>query len=92
MSDSTPDTGTQNTEPEQDNPGEENPTTASSSEGDTAPTQQQSGDDSAATGEITDDMLPEDLQATDDNPLAKPLDEDDDENDGMSLGPDGPQG
>lgn len=70
MSESTPDTQNQNTEPD-------------SGAG---------GDGSAATGEVTDDMLPEDLQPTDDNPLAQPLDEDDDDEDsGMSLGPDGPQ-
>ena len=50
------------------------------------------GDDPAADGRITDDMLPEDLQPTDDNPLAKPPSDEDDEDSGMSLGPDGPQG
>jgi hypothetical protein len=91
MSNSTPDTQTENTEPERENPGEGNPTTASSSEGDTAPTQQQGDGGSAATGEVTDDMLHEDLQPSDDNPLAKPLD-DEDEDAGLSLGADGPQG
>lgn len=89
MSESTPDTETKNNEPERDNPGEGNPTTAKASEGQTAPTQQQSGD-GADVGEVTDEMLPEDLQPTDDNPLAKPP-SDDDEDKGMSLGPDGPQ-
>jgi hypothetical protein len=42
-------------------------------------------------GEVSDEMLPDDLQPTDDNPLAKPP-SDDDEDTGMSLGPDGPQG
>jgi hypothetical protein len=42
-------------------------------------------------GRIDDEQLPEDLQPTDDNPLAKPLDEDDDGDSGLSLGPDGPQ-
>lgn len=42
-------------------------------------------------GEISDEQLPEDLQPTDDNPLAKNPDEDSDEDSGMSLGPDGPQ-
>ena len=41
---------------------------------------------------ISDDQLPEDLQPTDDNPLAKPLsDDDDDDEKGISLGPDGSQ-
>jgi hypothetical protein len=41
---------------------------------------------------ISDDQLPEDLQPTDDNPLAKPpSDDDDDDGKGISLGPDGPQ-
>ena len=94
MSESTPDTQTQNTEPDRGAPGDENPKTAPAAEGETAPTQQQpgaGGDGSAATGEVTDDMLPEDLQPTDDNPLAQPPSEDDDEDSGMSLGPDGPQ-
>lgn len=89
MSESTPDTRTSNTEPERGNPGDENPTTAPAAEGDTAPTQQQSGD-GAAVGEVTDAMLPDDLQPTDDNPLAQPPGEDD-EGSGLSLGPDGPQ-
>jgi hypothetical protein len=58
---------------------------------DTAPDRSSSGDDPAADGRITDDMLPEDLQPTDDNPLAKPPSDEDDEDAGMSLGPDGPQ-
>jgi hypothetical protein len=33
--------------------------------------------DEATLGGISDDQLPEDLQPTDDNPLAKPLDPDD---------------
>ena len=41
-------------------------------------------------GRISDEQLPEDLRPTDDNPLAKPL-SDDDEDRGISLGPDGPQ-
>lgn len=49
------------------------------------------GEDPAKDGRITDDMLPEDLQPTDDNPLAKPPSDEDDEDSGMSLGPDGPQ-
>ena len=68
MTDSTPDTKTQNSEPEKQ------------------------GDDGSADGYISDDMLPEDLQPTDDNPLAKPPSDEDDEDAGMSLGPDGPQG
>ena len=41
---------------------------------------------------ISDDQLPEDLQPTDDNPLAKPpSDDEDDDDQGISLGPDGPQ-
>ncbi len=39
---------------------------------------------------ISDEQLPEDLRPTDDNPLAKPL-SDDDEDRGISLGPDGPR-
>ena len=39
---------------------------------------------------ISDEQLPEDLRPTDDNPLAKPL-SGDDEDRGISLGPDGPQ-
>ena len=46
----------------------------------------------AEFGEVTDEMLPEDVRPGDDNPLAKnPSDEDDGEG-GLSLGPDGPQG
>ncbi len=40
---------------------------------------------------VSDDQLPEDLRPTDDNPLAKPRSEEDDEDAGMSLGADGPQ-
>ncbi len=71
MSESTPDTQTQNTE------------------ADRAPTQQQSGE-GPEVGEVTDEMLPEDLRPNDDNPLAK-APGDDDEEAGLSLGPDGPQ-
>ena len=35
--------------------------------------------------QISDDQLPEDLRPTDDNPLAKPVDEDDDGEGGMNL-------
>ena len=93
MSEATPDTRTDNTEPERTSPGDENPMTPPSAEGQTAPTQQQpgaGGDGSPATGEVTDEMLPEDLQPSDDNPLAKPRD-DDEEKSGLSIGPDGPQ-
>jgi len=90
MSQSTPDTETENAEPDRDNPGEENSQTASSAEGDTAPTQQESGE-GAEVGEVTDEMLPEDVRPSDDNPLAKPPGEDDDEEGGLSLGADGPQ-
>jgi len=48
--------------------------------------------DEHPTQAIEDEDLPEDLQPTDDNPLAKPPSDDDDEDGGMSLGPDGPQG
>ncbi len=71
-------------------PGDENPQTAESAEGETAPTQQEPDDGSTATGstddssQISDDQLPEDLRPTDDNPLAKPADEDD-ESSGMNL-------
>lgn len=41
-------------------------------------------------GGISDDQLPEDLQPTDDNPLAQPLDEDQKDT-GLSIGGDGPQ-
>ena len=79
-------------------PGDDNPQTAESAEGETAPTQQEPDDGSSATGttddedfpgsddpaQISDDQLPEDLRPTDDNPLAKPA-EDDDEDSGMNL-------
>ena len=42
-------------------------------------------DDAAAREGITDEQLPEDLQPTDDNPLAKPLEEGEDEDAGLSL-------
>jgi len=88
------------------NPGSDNDQTADAAEGDTAPTQQQPEDGSGATGTtgsdasggseepggISDDKLPEDLRPTDDNPLAKPPSDDDDEKGGLSLGPDGPEG
>ncbi|MDX6325925.1 MAG: hypothetical protein QOK15_2279 [Nocardioidaceae bacterium] len=90
MSQSTPDTRNDPTEPERPNPGEGNDQTAPAAEGDTAPTQTSGPGQSASTGRIDDDQLPEDLQPNDDNPLAKPLDEDDDKDSGMSLGPDGP--
>jgi len=87
------------------NPGADNQQTADSAEGETAPTEQEPQDGSGATGttssdasggseepgRIDDEQLPEDLQPTDDNPLAQPP-SDDDEEGGMSLGPDGPQG
>ena len=90
---------------QQDNPSPSGDQTADSAEGDTAPTEQAPEDGSAATGsvegagatggqgdpgEIADENLPEDLRPTDDNPLAKPP-SDDDEDRGVSLGPDGPQ-
>ncbi len=104
MTESTPDTGTQNTEPERANPSSGNSQTAPAAEGDTAPTEQQpgaGGGGSAATGSVddsspsgggqpdptgvSDDELPEDLRPTDDNPLAKPADVDDDGEGGMNL-------
>jgi hypothetical protein len=114
MTESTPDTGTQNTEPERANPSSDNTQTAPAAEGDTAPTEHVPGGESDAAGStgsdsgmdsraamtggddddpgvISDDQLPEDLQATDDNPLAQPADPDADEDKGMSLGGDGPQ-
>jgi hypothetical protein len=91
MSQSTPDTQTDPTEPERANPGEGNDETPAAAEGDTAPTESSGSGGSGATGRIDDDQLPEDLQPTDDNPLAKPLDEDDEKDSGMSLGPDGPE-
>jgi hypothetical protein len=46
--------------------------------------------DDAAEGEgISDEQLPEDLRPTDDNPLAKAPGEGDDEDEGLSLDPDG---
>lgn len=102
MSESTPDHRSEQAEPERPNPSPAGDRTASAAEGDTAPTEQQPAHGSAATGTtggsasptdgegITDDQLPEDLQPTDDNPLAQPPGEDD-EDSGMSLGPDGPQ-
>src|SRR3954453_4021936 len=44
----------------------------------------QNGDGDDSVG-ISDDQLPEDLQPTDDNPLAKPPSDEDDEGSGMSL-------
>ena len=81
MTESTPDAGTQNTEPERANPSSGNPQTAPAAEGDTAPTEHE-------PGAISDDQLPEDLQPSDDNPLAQPADPDEEK--GMSLGQDGP--
>jgi hypothetical protein len=52
------------------------------------PSDDESGDDSVVG--ISDDQLPEDLQPTDDNPLAKPPSDEDDEDAGMSLDADGP--
>lgn len=40
---------------------------------------------------ISDDELPDDLQPTDDNPLAKAPSDNEDDDKGISLGPDGPQ-
>jgi hypothetical protein len=88
MTETTPDKQSENTEPERDNPGSDNSQTAPAAEGDTAPTQQ-SADGGVEAGVVTDDQLPDDLQPTDDNPLAKPLD-DDDKDSGMSISPDGP--
>jgi hypothetical protein len=71
----TPDHRTDNTEPERPNPSPGN--TAPAAEGDTAPTEHRVSADqggSAATGEISDEQLPDDLQPTDDNPLAQPDD------------------
>jgi hypothetical protein len=90
MSQSTPDTQNEPNEPERSNPGEGNDQTPPAAEGDTAPTETSGAGGSAATGRIDDDQLPEDLQPTDDNPLAKPLDEDADEDSGMNLGPEDP--
>jgi hypothetical protein len=106
MSQSTPDQHTQNDEPQRDNPSPAGEGSAPAAEGDTAPTEVAPTDGSASTGTadggatgnlddrgvgISDDQLPEDLQPTDDNPLAKPPSEEDEENEGMSLGPDGSQ-
>lgn len=53
-------------------------------------TQKQTGErDQGEPGEVTDEMLPEDVRPGEDNPLAEPLDDEDEEK-GMSLGPDGP--
>ena len=49
----------------------------------------QNGDGDDSVG-ISDDQLPEDLQPTDDNPLAKPPSDEDDEDSGMSLDAEGP--
>lgn len=86
------------------NPGAGNDQTADSAEDETAPTQQEPEDGSGATGTtgsdasggsedpgvIPDEKLPEDLQPTDDNPLAKPPSDDGDD-EGLSLGADGPE-
>ncbi len=58
---------------------EKNPSSAQSSE------PSGSSEEGADVG-ISDDQLPDDLQPTDDNPLAKPP-SDDDEDSGMSLNP-----
>ena len=58
---------------------------------DSAEPERSNSDESDATGRIDDDQLPEDLQPTEDNPLAKPPSDDDDEDSGMSLGGDGPE-
>lgn len=94
MSESTPDTHTQNTEPERPDPSPGN--TPPPAEGDTAPTEHQldpSSDSRTAgtAGAISDDQLPEDLQPTDDNPLAKPQPDGDDRDSGLSIDADGPQ-
>ncbi|MGI9156647.1 MAG: hypothetical protein ACR2FG_08420 [Marmoricola sp.] len=44
-----------------------------------------SSEEQSSTEGITDDKLPEDLRPTDDNPLAKPVSEDDSEEGGASL-------
>jgi len=105
MSQSTPDQQTQNDEPKRDNPSPAGEGSAPAAEGDTAPTELAPTDGSASTGTadggatgqledggvgISDEQLPEDLQPTDDNPLAQPPD-DDEGDEGLSLGPDGPQ-
>jgi hypothetical protein len=41
--------------------------------------------ESEQPGAVTDDQLPEDLQPTDDNPLAQPLDEEDAEVDDLDM-------
>ena len=89
MTETTPDRHTDNTEPERDNPGAANPTTAPAAEGDTAPTEQTGAGGSPSTGEVTDELLPDDLRPTDDNPLAKPLDEGDGGS-GLDVGSEGP--
>jgi hypothetical protein len=51
-----------------------------------------SGSEDSGDVGISDDQLPEDLQPTDDNPLAKaPSDDEDGDGQGISLGPDGPE-
>jgi hypothetical protein len=89
MTETTPDRQSGNTEPQRDNPGSDNPQTAPSAEGDTAPTQQTPGDSSDASMTISDDQLPEDVRPGKDNPLAEPPDEDDQDK-GLSVGPEGP--
>lgn len=64
---------------------------AEKSENDTSQPEGDNPAKDAEAGEVTDEMLPEDVRPSDDNPLAKPLDEDDDGEGGLSLGPDGPQ-
>jgi len=63
------------------------PTDSGNTSSDSSGSSADSDDDSVG---ISDDQLPEDLQPTDDNPLAKPPSDEDDEDSGMSLGPDGP--
>ena len=83
---------TENSESQTDNP--ESTDTPKAGSGTSPADSDHSGDTASPDGEtlggISDDQLPEDLQPTDDNPLAQPP-SDDDEDSGMSLGPDGPQ-
>ncbi|GGF47622.1 hypothetical protein GCM10011519_22080 [Marmoricola endophyticus] len=51
---------------------------------------EKTGSDDAAQPGISDDQLPDDVRPDDDNPLAHGPTDEDDEDEGMSLGEDGP--
>lgn len=71
-------------EQKSDDPGTDDATTGDSGDSGESSSESFEGSDDPTT--ISDDQLPEDLRPTDDNPLAKPEGEDDDDEDGgMNL-------